>query len=84
MLEALRPDVLILDLCLPVKNGLSVLRETRYKPPVILALTTLWTDQVIEDALDAGVQDMILKPCAMCHIVEHLEQLVKRAPSLEA
>lgn len=83
LLDTIRPEVLILDLCLPIVDGLSVLRQAHYKPPVILALTNLRTDPVIQDVLEAGVQDMILKPCTMRHIVEHLEQLTKKIPSLE-
>ena len=83
LLDTLRPDAVILDLCLPVMDGLSVLRQAHYKPPVILALTNLLTADVLRDAMETGVQDVILKPCTMGHIVEHLEQLIKRVPSLD-
>lgn len=83
LLDRLRPDAVILDLCLPVMDGLSVLRQARYKPPVILALTNLLTDDVLQAAAEAGIQDVILKPCTMRHITEHLEQQTKRVPSLD-
>ena len=83
-LETLRSDVLILDLCLPVKDGLSVLRETRYKPPVILALTNLVTDKVLQDAVGAGAQDVLLVPCTLRYVLAHLDALIEKAPSLEA
>ena len=84
MLETLRPDILILELCLPVKDGLSALRETRYKPPVILALTNLMTDKVLQDAADAGAQDVLLIPCTLRYVLAHLDALIEKAPSLEA
>ena len=84
MLETLRPDILILELCLPVKDGLSVLRETRYKPRVILALTNLRTDRVLRDAAAVDVQDVLLIPCTVRHIMQRLDALIEKAPSPEA
>lgn len=34
-----QPDVLVLNLMLPYKDGLTVLQQTAYRPPVILAIT---------------------------------------------
>ena len=83
MLETYRPDALILDLTLPVIDGLTVLQKTCFRPHSILALTNLATPAVLQAAAAAGVQDMILIPCTIRHIVEHLEQLIKRIPSLD-
>ena len=81
MLEMHRPDALILDLTLPVMDGLTVLRKTSSRPRVILALTNLATPVVLQAAADAGVQDMILIPCTIRHIIEHLNALIEKAPS---
>ena len=81
MLETHRPDALILDLTLPVMDGLTVLRKTRFRPHIILALTNLATPVVLQAAADAGVQDMILIPCTIRHIIEHLNALIEKAPS---
>lgn len=82
-LETYRPDALILDLMLPVINGLTVLLKSRHKPQVILALTNLATQTVLQAAADAGVQDIILIPCAARHIIAHLNALIEKAPSAE-
>ena len=84
MLEIYRPDALILDLTLPVIDGLTVLRRTSFRPHSILALTNLATPAVIQAAADAGVQDMILIPCTIRHIIEHLNALIEKAPSAES
>ena len=84
MLETYRPDALILDLALPVIDGLTVLRNTNFRPRCILALTNLVTPAVIQTAVDAGVQDMILIPFTIRHIIEHLNALIEKAPSTEA
>lgn len=83
-LEIYRPDALILDLTLPVMDGLTVLRKTSFRPHSILALTNLATPAVIQAAAAAGVQDMILIPCTIRHIIEHLNALIEKAPSTES
>lgn len=83
MLEKYRPDALILDLTLPVMDGLTVLRKTNFRPHSILALTNLATPAVLQAAADAGVQAMILIPCTIRHIIEHLNALIEKAPSAE-
>ena len=81
MLETHRPDALILDLTLPVIDGLTVLRKTSFRPRIILALTNLASPAVLQAAADVGVQDMILIPCTIRHIIEHLNALIEKAPS---
>lgn len=84
MLETLQPDILLLDLSLPIMDGLTLLRRSCYKPMYILALTNLATPAVLQAAADAGVQDMILIPCTIRHILEHLDALIEKAPSAES
>lgn len=81
MLETHRPDALILDLTLPVIDGLTVLRKISFRPRIILALTNLASPAVLQAATDAGVQDMILIPCTIRHIIKHLNALIEKAPS---
>ena len=50
----------------------------------ILALTNLVNTAVLQAAADAGVQDMILIPCTIRHIIEHLNTLIEKAPSAES
>ena len=84
MLEIYRPDALILDLLLPVMDGLNVLQKTSFRPHSILALTNLATPAVIQAAANVGVQDMILIPCTIRHIIEHLNALIEKVPSAES
>ena len=84
ILEKYRPDALILDLMLPNIDGLTVLRKSIFNPKYILALTNLATPAVVQAAANAGVQDMILIPCTIRHIIEHLNALIEKAPSTES
>ena len=83
MLETHRPDALILDLTLPIIDGLTVLRKSGFWPRIILALTNLASQAVLQATADAGVQDVILIPCTIRHIIEHLDTLIEKAPSTE-
>ena len=82
-LETHRPDALLLDLMLPVMNGLTVLQKTSFRPHGILVLTNVVTPAVIQAAADAGVQNMILIPCTIRHIIENLNALIEKVPSTE-
>lgn len=84
MLETHRPDALILDLTLPVMDGLTVLRKSVFKPHIILALTNLATPAVLQAAADVGVQEMILIPCTIRYIIEHLNAHIEKVPSTES
>src|SRR5258705_13172092 len=58
-----QPDVLLLDLRMPRKDGLAVLRELhreKQAPKVVLLATALEEEEVLE-ALRLGVRGMVLK-----------------------
>lgn len=75
MLDELKPDRLILNLCLPVLDGLSVLRKSSYMPPVILALTPAITPYVFQAAEDAGAGFTLGMPCTVNAVTDHLEEM---------
>jgi DNA-binding NarL/FixJ family response regulator len=72
-----RPDVLVLDLLMPGKDGLQVARELNDAgdPPRIVLLTAqLHEDQLIE-ALQLGVRGFVLKEMATKLLVECLRMV---------
>ena len=84
LIDRLHPSILILYLSLPDIDGITVLHSTSHMPDVVLALTNLAADNVLQAAFDAGAQDVILIPASIDYIISRMEQLVKKAPSLEA
>lgn len=62
-IEETRPDVVLLDIRMPGKNGLEVLAEVTSveKPPVVAILTTFDTDEHIAAALEAGAAGFLVK-----------------------
>jgi len=79
-LERNTADLLLLDVMLSKRNGLSVLREMRrdgYKTPVLL-LTALDSveDRVL--GLDAGADDYLVKPFAFPELLARVRALLRR------
>ena len=59
----LRPDLLILDICMPSLNGVDAARQILKHNPEqrILILTNVESEQVIRDCLEAGVRGWVCK-----------------------
>ena len=75
-------DAVILDLMLPGRSGLEVLRELRVrgftKPVLILTARDAVEDRVA--GLDAGADDYLVKPFAFAELVARLRALLRRDP----
>ncbi len=76
ILEKKSFDVILLDLIMPVMNGLEVLREIvkREIPSKVLILTGHPSHDVLEDALDNGADGYLIKPSSPEQIGFAIEQ----------
>ena len=74
-------DAIVLDLGLPVIDGVSVLskwrRAGKKTPVLILTARDRWSDKV--SGFDAGADDYVTKPFHMEEILARLRALVRRA-----
>ena len=77
MIQQLKPEVLVLDLMLAKKDGISVLKAIAGmdKKPVTLATSRFVTDYVASAAANLGARYLMLKPCDMSALVERLEEI---------
>ena len=77
MIHQFQPQILVLDLMLAKRDGLSVLKaiSTMERKPAVLATSGFITDYVASAAANLGVQYLMLKPCDMTALVERLEEL---------
>jgi len=59
----LRPDIVILEICLPKLNGVDAARHILKRNPKqkILVLTNVESEQVVRDCLQAGVRGWVYK-----------------------
>jgi two-component system response regulator MprA len=83
--ERSAPDVIVLDLGLPVMDGLAVCRRLRGRglPTPILMLTArdAVSDRVA--GLEAGADDYLVKPFAIQELVARLHALIRRGRPTE-
>ena len=74
-------DAIVLDLGLPRRDGLSVLRSWRDNgidvPVLILTARDHWHDKVL--GIDAGADDYLAKPFHMEELLARLRALIRRA-----
>lgn len=78
VVAATRPDVLLLDLRMPVMDGVATLRalaELEGPGPRVLVLTTYDTDQGIRAAFAAGADGLLLKDARREELVRAVHDL---------
>lgn len=76
-----QPDALVLDVMMPVLDGLAVCRRLRAlddRTP-ILVLTALDSVSDRVDGLDAGADDYLVKPFALDELIARVRALLRRA-----
>lgn len=74
-------DMIILDLGLPIRDGISVLREWRSQgvatPVLILTARDGWSDRV--EGLDAGADDYLTKPFHLPELAARVRASLRRS-----
>jgi DNA-binding NarL/FixJ family response regulator len=75
--QLLHPDVILMDLHMPLKGGVAATREiTRALPGTqILVLTTLDDDETVFEAVRAGAQAYLLKDADESELLETIRAL---------
>lgn len=73
-------DALVLDLGLPGRSGLDLLRRLRAAHSTLPVLVLTGRDGVDDRVagLDAGADDYVVKPCALSEVLARLRALLRR------
>ena len=83
VIEAVRtlsPDALILDLMLPVNDGMFICREIRkFSAVPVLMLTARVEESDILAGLACGADDFVTKPFSASQVVARIAALIRRA-----
>jgi DNA-binding NarL/FixJ family response regulator len=79
-----RPDVVLMDIRMPVRDGLSATEELAARPgaPRIIVLTTFDTDEMVLRALRIGAAGFLLKDTPPARLVEAVKTVTTGAPTL--
>ena len=82
---ALAPDVVLMDLRMPVLDGPAATRRIRALPraPRVIALTTFDDDESVFDAVRAGAQGYLLKDTHSAKLLEAIQLAVRGESLLE-
>src|SRR6202012_5803988 len=89
LLHSLQPDLLLLDLTLPHRNGLDVLRQIR-KEGIDIRVLILTSHNTVDDRVEglrSGADDYLGKPFSFPELLARMDALLRRflppsAPSL--
>ncbi len=76
---ALRPDVVVMDLLMPVRDGLSAIAALRQENPDarILALTSSTDDDKVAAALQAGALGYLLKDVQRAELAQAVREIAQ-------
>lgn len=77
--RALRPDIVLMDLRMPVMDGVSAIRAIREEFPAarIIALTTYEGDEDIYQALSAGAKGYLLKDMLRTELLQVIRSVYR-------
>jgi DNA-binding response OmpR family regulator len=85
VVEARNPDLIILDVMMPEKDGLQTCKELRSKglstPIILLTARSAEVDKVL--GLDLGADDYLAKPFGMRELIARVRALLRRTQATD-
>ncbi|MBR4652488.1 MAG: response regulator transcription factor [Kiritimatiellae bacterium] len=81
-----RPDLLLLDVMMPVKDGFEVLSEIRRRDPLLPVLVLTACDEQMDKVrgLGLGADDYVTKPFDITELLARVARALQRAATVEA
>ncbi len=78
LVEQLRPQVVLMDLCLPGCNGVDACRKIKEKWPQthVIMLTSYANDALVIEAINAGADGYVLKRVKDSELIEGVRSVV--------
>ena len=83
MIEAESPDLVILDIAMPVMSGFQVLRQLRKNSDIPVIMLSARTDTVDKvESLELGADDYITKPFEIAEMIARVEAVLRRRKTM--
>ena len=82
--QASKPDLLLLDIVMPGKDGIEVLKEIGFNSPSVVIVSSMGQDTVIDQAKSLGAKDYIVKPFDAKQVIESLNKLFPESAAAPA
>jgi response regulator NasT len=76
--RALRPDVVLMDLGLPGKDGAEATRAILAEIPTRVVLVTAYGDERVEKAMEAGACMVLTKPVVQEQLAKAIAEVTSR------
>jgi len=84
LFDAVRPDIVLLDVMLPKVSGIDVCRAIRAKSKVPIIMVTAKASEIdTVVGLEVGADDYVSKPYRLRELVARMRAVLRRAPLLE-
>ena len=82
LIRCLHPDILLIDLALPLRDGITVLNQCGAQLPPIVLATTAYDGIGIRELLDSGRIDRVFKiPCDVQTIICSISKYAEQTPA---
>lgn len=80
--EREKPDVVLMDIVMPRKNGIEALREIKSLDDAarVIMVSAVGQEVIIEEALSAGAQGFIVKPFQADQVTDAIDQALVGGP----
>jgi two-component system response regulator (stage 0 sporulation protein A) len=89
LLKEKKPDILLLDIIMPEKDGLTVLeeivKENNISKPVTIVMSAIGQERITQKAISLGATYYVVKPFDMETLVQRLRELIQsetQSPSM--
>lgn len=79
LFRQLKPDITTMDITMPKLNGVEAVKLIYKEDPIarVVMVTAIGQQAIINEALEAGASDFLLKPFENAAVLSTIEKLIK-------
>ncbi|AKL84642.1 response regulator [Bacillus atrophaeus] len=78
--QRLRPDLVTMDVTMPLKNGIQALQEIMSFDPKanVIMCTAMRQQRIVVEAIELGAKDFIMKPFEESKVLEAVNRVMRK------